>query len=205
MGKSGCGLPSSNDIKDCVYGAFRGLSPTTGGHCQVVGSPVLLRKGASLQRAPEVKSIPAAWSASGLTENEETFYTSQAIACHSFFFPYALCCPSPAWSSDTLTAFSYHLWPSARERKRPGWIWSSCAWPSSLSWFVSFFFSFEKFLCCCSALGSSFFSPPPSSFTAFNCFGAFVFPWTGAQWERSTVSGGLYTADKAFRRLHWSH
>lgn len=85
-----------------------------------------------------------------------------------------------AWFSDLLTAFSCLLQPSGREIKRTGRIQSSWAGPSSLSWFVFcfppfFFLKISVWLLCISL---EFLFPLPSSFTAFNCFGAFVFPWT---------------------------
>lgn len=139
-----------DDIKGCVYGVFRGqflltegLEAEVGGCCQVLGLCVSLRRGASL---PE-----STWGREhsyhlecllGLMESGEAFYISEAPACHSFSFSCPLHFPSPAWFSDTSTAFPCLLQPSGHGARRTGRIPSSWARPSSQSWFVFCFSSF---------------------------------------------------------------
>lgn len=117
-------------------------------------------------------------------------YIPKAIACHSFSFSYPLYILSPAWFSDLLTAFSWLLQPSRRERGlgESTFLVRGPLHCLDLS-FVSPPLAFSRLKICvlplCMRL--EFLLPPPSTFTAFHCFCVFVYCWIWAQWARTAV------------------
>lgn len=218
--RKGYSLPSGDDLKECVYRDFRGQSPLTEdleekvwGRCQVVGSSVSLRWEASLWESTWDREHPYHLECLlGPMESGEAFYISEATASHSFSLSSPLYFPSSSWFSDIFTAFLCLLQPLERWIKRTRRIPSSCACSFSLSWFVfcfiSFFpfsFLFKKIVLLLCMKPVFLFSLLPPLLLLLIVLVLLFFPWTWAQWERSAVRGGLYTADKAFRRLPWSH
>lgn len=109
--------------KGCVDWVFRSLFLPTGsleewawGHCQVIDSPVLLREGASLSRAPMVESILATWNAcqAGFMKSREAFYIISYCMPQLLFFLSFLF----SLSSITLRFIISLLMPLQRQRHR---------------------------------------------------------------------------------------
>lgn len=98
--------------KGCVDWVFRSLSLLTGGHEEWVwGHSRWLThlchcdKEILFQRTLVVEGILTTWNACQGSWRLELHFISQAIACHSFSFPYPSYLLSPVWLSDLLSTF----------------------------------------------------------------------------------------------------
>lgn len=141
---------------------------------------------------------------SGLVKSGEAFdITNHCMPQLLFFLSFLFFLTSML--SDLLSAFWCLC--SHQEETEDWGVQSSCAWPSSLSCFLFvslplYFFLKKYVLLLCLRL-EFLFSSSLFFFPAFNCFGAFVFPWTWAQWKRSTVSEAWAPLIR-LSILHWS-
>lgn len=165
-----------------VTGVFRGLSPLEGALRSRYGAIArwlahlcYWDKELLFQRVPEVKSTSTTWNGcQGSRRVERHLYTTSYCMPQLLLF-----LPSLHSLTSMVLRFINSLFMTSaaiKKRKRTGRIQFSCAWPSSLSWFVfclpSFCFFAFKNLCVATMheAGVSFTSSLP-----FYCFYLFLF------------------------------